>query len=241
MLILPAIDILDGKCVRLFQGDYSKETVYSSSPVEMAKQWELQGAEFIHLVDLDGAKEGKPINLASIKDICKNVSVPCELGGGIRSFFDAEQALSTGVSRVILGTAACKNEDLVFELINKYGAEKIVIGIDAKNGKVAIEGWLENSSIDAFQLAVKFAKKGVKRFIYTDISRDGALIGPNFESVTQFCISVPDCNVIASGGVGNVNHVIKLKQIAEKYCNLEGVIIGKALYDNKICLKEVLL
>ncbi len=240
MLILPAIDILDGKCVRLFQGDYSKETVYSSSPIEIAKKWEQQGAEFIHLVDLDGAKLGKPVNLNIIKDICNNVTVPCELGGGIRSFSDAEKMLLAGVSRVILGTAACKNENLVFSLINKYGPEKIVIGIDAKDGMVAVEGWLESSSIDAYKLAVKFAEKGVKRFIYTDILRDGALIGPNFDSVTKFCTAVPNCNVIASGGVGNAKHVKRLEQISIEYSNLEGVIIGKALYANRMSLKDIL-
>ena len=239
MLILPAIDILSGNCVRLFQGDYNKETVYSDTPSLMGRQWEQAGAEYIHLVDLDGAREGKPINLSVIKEICNTVSVPCELGGGIRTTKDAELVFNAGVSRIILGTAACDNKSLVVELIQKYGPEKIVIGIDAKNGKVAVKGWLEDSGIDALELAFRLAEQGIKRFIYTDIARDGALIGPNFKATIDFCDAVPGCNVIASGGVGTVEHVKELKTMSEKKTNLEGVIIGKALYDGRIKLENL--
>ena len=195
MLILPAIDILSRRCVRLFQGDYDKQTVYSDSPEIMAKRWEEAGGKYIHLVDWDGAKEGKIVNIEPIKAICKALSVPCELGGGIRTIRDVEIAFNAGVSRIILGTVACKNKDLVKELLQAYSVEKIVIGIDAKNGKVAIKGWLEDSGIDALRLASDFAELGIKRFIYTDISRDGALIGPNFKAITEFCDTVPyGCN-----------------------------------------------
>lgn len=240
MIILPAIDILDGKCVRLFQGDYNKKTEYGDSPVDIAKQWEKEGAKYIHLVDLDGAKEGRIVNIDSVRNICDAVSVPCELGGGIRTINNAKQAFDAGISRIILGTVACEDRELVKELLEKYGPERIVIGIDAKEGKVAVKGWLENSGIDALKLALDFAILGIKRFIYTDISRDGALIGPNFDAIIDFCKTAPDCNVIASGGVGSEKHIEQLKTISSKYPNLEGVIVGKALYDDKINLKDLL-
>jgi len=240
MLILPAIDILSGKCVRLFQGDYNKETVYSDTPAEMAEKWEKAGAEYIHLVDLDGAKKGRPINIDTIKAICCSVSIPCEIGGGIRTQADAEVLFNAGVARVIVGTAACGNRELVTALLHRYGCDKIVIGIDAKDGNVAVKGWLEDSGIDALDLAVQFSGVGISRFIYTDISRDGALTGPNFEAVIKFCKAVPTCQVIASGGVGNLEHVTKLVEMSKNMKNLEGVIIGKALYDNKITLEEIL-
>jgi len=240
MLILPAIDILSGKCVRLFQGDYNKETVYSDTPAEMAKKWEKSGAEYIHLVDLDGAKKGRPINIDTIKAICCSVSIPCEIGGGIRTQANAEVLFNAGVARVILGTAACENRELVTTLLHRYGCDRIVIGIDAKDGKVAVKGWLEDSGIDTLDLAIEFSRIGISRFIYTDISRDGALTGPNFEAVIKFCKAVPNCQVIASGGVGSIDHVKKLFKIYKTEENLEGVIIGKALYDNKITLEEIL-
>ena len=240
MIILPAIDILSGKCVRLFQGDYNKETVYAGTPAAMGIRWEEAGAEYLHLVDLDGARQGKPVNISFIQEICRTISIPCELGGGIRSFADAKVVFDAGVSRIILGTAACGKENFIEELIQTYGQDRIVIGIDAMDGKVAVKGWLEDSGIDALALAVRLIKLGVKRFIYTDISRDGALVGPNFKAVAEFCNAVPGSKVIASGGVGSVGHVIKLKNMSDKNNNLEGIIIGKALYDGKFELKEIL-
>ena len=240
MIILPAIDILSGNCVRLFQGDYSKETIYSNSPAEMGKKWEDAGAQYIHLVDLDGAKQGKPVNVTFIREICNAVSIPCELGGGIRTAEDAEVVFAAGVSRIILGTAACDNDNLITELIQTYGSERIVIGIDAKDGNVAVKGWLEDSGINALELACRLAEQGVKRFIYTDIARDGALVGPNFKAVTVFCGTVTGCKVIASGGVGCIEHIKELEVLSEKHKNLEGVIVGKALYDGKIKLSEII-
>ena len=236
MIIIPAIDILNGKCVRLFQGDYNKETVYNDDPVGMAIKWQDEGAQIIHLVDLDGAKDGVPVNIEIIKNICGNVNIPCELGGGIRNIKYAEKALESGVARVILGTAAIENQSLVDELLAKYDAERVVIGIDAKNGYVAVKGWLEKSEIKAIDLAVKFAKKGIRRFIYTDIARDGALIGPNYDAVIEFASAVPDCKVIASGGVGCEEHVEQLVALQKIHANIEGVIVGKALYDEKVSM-----
>jgi phosphoribosylformimino-5-aminoimidazole carboxamide ribotide isomerase len=236
--ILPAIDLRGGKCVRLLQGDYNQETVYSDSPAEQAKEWEDGGAEFIHLVDLDGAKNGAPANLEAVKAITDAVSIPCELGGGIRTIKDAEAVFNAGVSRIILGTIACREPELVDVMIEKFGAEKIVIGIDAKNGKAAVEGWLDDTGIDAFKLAEDFAEKGVKRFIYTDISTDGMLTGPNLEAQEELCERVPGCAVIASGGVAQALDIANLADLNKE--NLEGVIVGKALYDGRTTLKELL-
>lgn len=239
MIILPAIDIRGGKCVRLLQGDYNKETVYAENPAEQAMKWEKGGAEIIHLVDLDGAKAGHVVNISSIEDICKTVTIPCELGGGIRTLKDAEQVLSLGISRIILGTIACEKPELVKDLLKEFGSDRIVVGIDAKNGKAAVKGWLETSSQDAFELALKFAAMGVKRIIYTDIATDGMLTGPNFDGIAMLCDKVPSsCRIIASGGISSAEDVKMLVQLNRR--NLEGTIVGKALYDGKASLEELL-
>ena len=234
--ILPAIDLRDGKCVRLLKGDYNQETIYSDSPAEQAKKWEDGGAEIIHLVDLDGAKGGSPENLDAIKAITNAVSIPCELGGGIRTIETAQQVLDAGVARIILGTVACKQPELVDEMLAKFGAEKVVVGIDAKDGKAAVGGWLDDTGIDALELAANFAKKGVIRFIYTDIATDGMLTGPNLTAQAELCDKIPSCKVIASGGIACPNDVANLANLGKP--NLEGVIIGKALYDKKATLEE---
>ncbi len=238
LIILPAIDLRGGKCVRLLQGDYNQETVYSDSPAEQAREWENGGAEFIHLVDLDGAKNGAPANIEVVRAITDAVSIPCELGGGIRTVEDAEAIFDAGVSRIILGTVACREPELVDVMIEKFGAEKIVIGIDAKDGKAAIAGWLDNTALDAFKLAEDFAEKGIKRFIYTDIATDGMLTGPNLEAQAELCDRVPGCAVIASGGVSQASDIANLAKLNKP--NLEGVIVGKALYDGKTTLKELI-
>ncbi len=238
MIIFPAVDIRGGKCVRLLQGDYSKETVYSETPEEEALKWQNEGGEFLHLVDLDGAKEGHPVNLEAVERICKAINIPCELGGGIRNFKDAEAVLNTGVSRIILGTVACESPTLVEQLIEKFGAERIVVGIDAKNGKAATRGWLEATELDAVELAVKFSEMGVVRIIYTDIATDGMLSGPNCEAVANLCNKVKGCKIVASGGVSSVKDVKALKALNKE--NLEGAIVGKALYDGRVTLKELL-
>lgn len=237
MLIIPAIDIRGGKCVRLFQGDYNQETVYSDFPADQAKKFQEAGAALIHLVDLDGAKAGKPVNLDVVRSICSAVSIPCELGGGIRTVEDAKAAFEAGVCRVILGTTACENPHLVKDFITEFGADRVVMGIDAKGGRVAVKGWLETSMIDVFELIAKLEDLGVTRFIYTDISTDGALSGPNLDSVAAVCSRVPRCGVIASGGISCATDIKNLKDLGKD--NLEGVIVGKALYAGKTSFREL--
>ena len=237
MLIIPAIDIRGGKCVRLFQGDYNQETVYNNFPSEQAKKFQEDGAALIHLVDLDGAKAGKPVNLDVVREICAAVSIPCELGGGIRTVEDAKAAFDAGVHRVILGTTACENPHLVRDFISTFGADRVVMGIDAKGGRVAVKGWLETSMIDVFELIAKLEEMGVTRFIYTDISTDGALSGPNLDSVAAVCSRVPRCGVIASGGISGTKDIKNLRELGKE--NLEGVIVGKALYAGRTTFQEL--
>jgi phosphoribosylformimino-5-aminoimidazole carboxamide ribotide isomerase len=237
MLVIPAIDLRGGRCVRLFQGDYSKETVYNDDPAGQARIFEKEGAKIIHLVDLDGAKAGHPVNLEAVKAICQAVKIPCELGGGVRTADDATELFKLGISRVILGTVACENPQLAADFVKRFGHDKVVVGIDARNGYVAIKGWLESSPTLATELAVKMASLGVKRFIFTDIATDGALTGPNVKSMAQFCELLPGCNVIASGGVSSAKDISSLVKLAKN--NLEGAIVGKALYDGRATFKEL--
>ncbi len=237
MLIIPAIDIRGGKCVRLFQGDYSKETVYNNDPAEQAKRWEAAGAAIIHVVDLDGAKAGKPVNLEIVKKICSAVRIPCELGGGIRTLDDARAAFAAGVYRIILGTAACENPLLAKEFVNAFTQEKVVVGVDAKGGLVAMNGWVETSVVDAFELIKRLESCGVSRFIFTDIATDGALSGPNLDSIAAVCSRIPHSRVIASGGISAPHDITDLRNLGKK--NLEGVIVGKVLYDGKTSFSEL--
>ena len=237
MIVIPAIDLRGGRCVRLFQGDYSKETVYSDDPAAQARKFEEAGASILHLVDLDGAKAGHPVSLDVIRAICRSVKIPCELGGGIRTIDDAKLAFDAGIERVILGTVVCENPSLAKEFIGKFGAGKVVVGIDAKNGKVAIKGWIETSGIEASELAVKLASNGVNRFIFTDIATDGALTGPNLKSVSSLCDLIPNSKVIASGGVSSSADISSLCRLGKS--NLEGAIVGKALYDGRATFKDL--
>lgn len=232
MLIFPAIDMRNGHCVRLFRGDYNQETVYGDSPAAQAAVWEKEGAPLIHLVDLDGAKAGAPVNLESIRKICETVSIPCELGGGIRSEKDAETVFALGISRVILGTAACENMDLVRSFLRNFGPEKVVVGIDARDGLVALRGWLETSAVKALDLAARMVDLGVRRIIFTDIATDGAFTGPSIGPTLKLCQTVPQCRIIASGGVSSDADAGKLAALQQD--NLEGVIVGKALYDGRV-------
>jgi len=231
MLIFPAIDMRNGRCVRLFRGDYNRETVYGDSPADQAAVWQREGAPLIHLVDLDGAKAGHPVNIDSIRRICETVSIPCELGGGIRTEQDAEQVFSLGISRVILGTAACENQDLIRSFIARFGADRVVVGIDARDGMVALRGWLETSSVKALDLALRVVELGVRRIIFTDIATDGAFTGPSIGPTSELCRTVPQCRIIASGGVSSAEDAGRLAAL--KLDNLEGVIVGKALYDGR--------
>ncbi|MBQ2665091.1 MAG: 1-(5-phosphoribosyl)-5-[Clostridia bacterium] len=231
MRIYPAIDIKDGKCVRLFKGRFDDVTVYGDSPAEMAKKWEAQGGEFIHVVDLDGALKGHGVNAEKIKEICESVSVPVQTGGGIRTMADIEAKLACGISRVIIGTKAVSDSEFVKEAVAKYG-DKIVIGIDAKDGMVAVEGWEKTSDFTAVEFAKKMVSLGVKTIVYTDIATDGTLAGPNVEAMREMADAV-DADIIASGGIGSLEDILSLKDTG-----VEGVIVGKALYTNRVDLKE---
>ncbi len=229
MIIYPAIDLLDGKCVRLSQGKYDQVTVYSENPAEFAALWTSKGARYIHVVDLNGARTGKPQNDIVLAEIVKRAGVPIQVGGGIRSMKRIDVLLALGVERVILGTGAVKNPDYVAEAVKKHG-NRIVIGIDAKDGFVAVDGWEKKSTRKAVEFAREMESIGVATIIYTDISRDGMLIGPNLKAMESMAAAV-DCSVIASGGVGSISDIIALNSTG-----VSGVIIGKALYENKFDL-----
>jgi phosphoribosylformimino-5-aminoimidazole carboxamide ribotide isomerase len=236
MIIFPAIDIRGGKCVRLTKGDFAQETIFSDQPQEMAKKWAEQGAKYLHVVDLDGALAGKPVNLEAIKGIIAAVSIPIELGGGIRTMETVEMLLGLGVERVILGSVAVKNPELVKAACAKFG-ERIVVGIDAKDGIVAVEGWGVSGDVKAEKLAQQMAAVGVKHIIYTDISRDGTLSGVNVEATASLA-KESGIKVIASGGVSSIEDILKVKQ-AEAF-GVEGVIVGKAIYTGSLDLKQAL-
>lgn len=234
MIILPAIDLRENQCVRLVQGDFDKLTVYSSDPGDMAIKWENMGAEYLHLVDLDGARSEALINEKSIEKIVKNIDIPVQIGGGIRNEERVETLLNLGVSRVILGTAAVENIDLVKRLLAKFGSDKIVVGIDAKDGKVATRAWEHISQVDSLTLAKELEKIGLKTIVYTDIAKDGMLQGPNFE-IYEKLMEETDLDIVASGGVTSLEDVKKLKEM-----KLYGAIIGKAFYENLLSFEEVM-
>ena len=233
MRIYPAIDIKDGKCVRLFKGRFSDVTVYGDDPAEMAKRWEQEGGEFIHVVDLDGALKGRGINSEVIRKICASVNVPVQTGGGIRTMEDVEFMLQCDVERVIIGTSAVKDKDFVKRAVEKYG-RKIVVGIDAKDSMVAIEGWEQVSSFGAVDFAKEMEKIGVSTIVYTDIATDGTLKGPNIFAMKEMAEQTR-LDVIASGGVGNIEHIKALSSTG-----VEGVIVGRALYTGGVDLKEII-
>ena len=233
MIIFPAIDMKDGKCVRLEQGLFDKVTVFGEDPVEMAKKWESEGAEFLHSVDLDGAKDGVPKNLEIIKNICKAIQIPIQLGGGIRDKETVKILLDAGVNRVILGTVAINDRDLLVDLVKEYG-ERIVVSIDAKEGLVAVNGWVNVSEVQSIDLVKDLEEIGVKTIVYTDIAKDGMMEGPNFD-IYNTIREQSNIDVIASGGVSSIDNVKKLSEM-----NMYGAIIGKALYTNDIKLKDAL-
>ena len=236
MIIYPAIDIRGGRCVRLTEGRFDAETVFADDPAEMALKWAGLGAEFLHLVDLDGALAGEGKNVPVIQRILKSVSIPVQLGGGIRNLETIEKLLELGVTRLILGSAAVKNPELVAEACKKYPGH-IAVGIDAKNGEVAIEGWGQGSGVAAIELAKKMASFGVETIIYTDISRDGMLSGVNVEATAALAraCGVP---IIASGGVASIEDIRRVKAVEAD--GVQGCIIGKAIYTGAVDLKEAL-
>lgn len=233
MQIYPAIDLKNGQCVRLKQGRFDDVTSYGDDPVQRAKIWEEAGATYIHVVDLDGARTGNSYNLEAIKKIVAAVNVPVQTGGGIRSMRDIEQRIDAGVSRVIIGTAAVNNPELVKEAVRVYG-DKIAVGIDASKGMVATDGWEKISDVPAIELCKKMAEIGVKTVVYTDISKDGMMSGPNIES-TKELVEQSGINIIASGGVSTMSDLEGVESI-----NAQGVIIGKALYQGALDLKEII-
>jgi phosphoribosylformimino-5-aminoimidazole carboxamide ribotide isomerase len=236
MDVIPAIDLLDGQCVRLHQGDYERVTRFSDDPLEQALSWQRQGATRLHLVDLDAARTGQPHNDAVIRRITTALAIPVQLGGGVRTAARAEELLACGLDRVILGTVALENPELVRELAQRHPG-RIVVGIDARDGLVATRGWIEASSISATELAAGFAGSGIAAIISTDIATDGTLAGPNLEALRQMALASP-VPVIASGGVGTLTDLLSLLALAP--LGIEGVIVGRALYDGSVDLGEAL-
>lgn len=235
MEIIPSIDIRDGNCVRLYQGDYNEETVFSGDPVQVALWYQSLGVPRIHIVDLDGAasSDGESGNWEVINNLATAIWVPVQLGGGIRSLETVERWLKAGIERVILGTAALENPSLVEEACKRYG-EYIIVGIDTREGQISVRGWTQDTEISGLEFAASMAKLGVKRFIYTDISRDGTLTEPNFSAFSELAGAIKR-PVIAAGGIANLNHLVMLKQLGA-----EGAIIGSALYTGDIDLKQAL-
>jgi len=234
MLIIPAIDIYDGKCVRLRQGDYAQQTVYSESPKTIAQQFADSGLRFLHVVDLQGAKEKKLVNVDSIKQILSVPGIEIEVGGGIRTTEDIELLLQLGVKRVVIGSAAVKSPDLAQYWLQKFGGEKIILGIDVKNDSVAISGWIEDSKREPVQFIFDLIQRGATSFICTDISRDGMLAGVNDDFYRRLTSAHPSITIIASGGISSVDDLSKLATT-----KVAGVVVGKAIYENKISLQEL--
>ena len=236
MLLIPAIDLKNGRCVRLLQGEADAETVYSNDPASMARSFEDAGAKRLHLVDLDGAFQGKGANIASIRSILKNISIPVQLGGGLRNSENIEQMFELGVSSVIVGTMAVKNPDVLEEVIQRFSGEKIILGIDTRDRKVSIEGWQEGTEIDDVEFALHWKKRGIQRIVFTDIARDGMLSGPNLEALGDFARR-SGLKIVASGGVSSMEDLELLKTLEED--GVDQVISGKAVYEGKLDLKEI--
>jgi phosphoribosylformimino-5-aminoimidazole carboxamide ribotide isomerase len=235
-IVYPAIDLKGGKVVRLRQGRADAETVYSDNPVEIARRFEDGGARFLHVVDLDGAFQGEPRNWDGVRAILKVVQIPVQLGGGLRTRAHIEEAMRMGVTRVVVGTKACESPEFVGALAADFGV-RVAVGVDARDGFVAVKGWTERTTLSAIEFAQQVNRLGVQHIIFTDIATDGTLSGPNYHAIRAVCRAV-DCFVIASGGVSSLNDLRRLQRIAEECPNLTGVIIGKALYDGRVDLKR---
>lgn len=234
MHVLPAIDIREGKAVRLIQGDFLQKTIVNNDPVAQAKEFKEAGIQMMHVVDLDGALMGKASNAELIEQMKQSTGLKIEVGGGIRTLEQIDEYVALGINRIIIGSAALRNPELVKEAVRKHG-EKIAVGIDAKNGKVAISGWLDVSETDYLQMAKEMALIGVKTIIYTDIAKDGTLTGPTFEDYVRLLDVVPDVQIIASGGVSTKSDLVKLAELG-----LYGAIVGKAFYNGAITLADML-
>lgn len=242
MILFPAIDIQGGKCVRLLQGQFDQVTTYSDDPIQVAERWKAEGAQWLHIVDLDGARTGVPSsrNLGLIRHIAAEVGLPIQFGGGVRNAETAERMFDMGVARVVVGTTAARSPELISAMFDTYGA-KIAVGVDARDGLVAVHGWQESSGEQATTFVTRMAEMGAQRFIYTDIARDGMLTGVNVISLAQVAVAVPGVHVIASGGVTTLADLDALKELRRSSApNLEGVIIGKAIYAGTVALPEAL-
>ncbi|MCK5739083.1 1-(5-phosphoribosyl)-5-[(5-phosphoribosylamino)methylideneamino]imidazole-4-carboxamide isomerase [bacterium] len=236
MKIIPAIDLKDGKCVRLQQGDYAAKTEYAMDPLEMAQKFEAAGAKRIHVIDLDGAKDGLWINRKTVEKIVSGINIPIQMGGGVRSLADVRDRIEAGVDRVIIGTVAIKKPSVVAEAVKEFGGEHLIVGIDARDNRVAVTGWTEVTEIDATELAVQMKALGVPRINYTDISRDGMFTGPNIPATRQLA-EMTGLKITASGGVSSLQDIINLREI--EACGVDSVIVGKAIYEGKITLAEL--
>lgn len=234
MRIIPAIDIIDGKCVRLSKGDYATQKTYNENPLEVAKQFEAHGIQYLHLVDLDGAKSNRIVNYKVLEQIASKTALQIDFGGGIKSDADLRIAFESGAKQITGGSIAIKNPELFQEWISKYGPEKIILGADANNRKIAVSGWLEDSSEDLIPFIENYQKKGIEYVICTDIAKDGMLEGPSFELYQEIFETVSDLKLIASGGISTFD---ELPRLADLGC--EGTIIGKAIYENRISLKQL--
>ena len=237
MILYPAIDILDAKAVRLQQGEYDQGTFYDDDPVDAAKRWADGGAEYIHVVDLDGAREGDIENLATIERITAAVDCGIEVGGGLRSTEAVGLMLEAGAARVVIGTAALRDPEFLAEVIETHGASRVVVSVDARGGKVSLAGWTESSGVDVADAVTDLSGRGVERFLFTPIEVDGMMTGPNLPELTRVAAAT-DASVIASGGVGELEHLRQLR--AQAPANVEGVIVGKALYEGRFTVPEAL-
>jgi phosphoribosylformimino-5-aminoimidazole carboxamide ribotide isomerase len=240
VLVIPAIDLRGGNCVRLYQGAYEQETVYFEDPVKMAKLWRVQNARVLHVVDLDAARGGGeegPDNREVIARICSTLDIPVQVGGGVRSLEDVEELLDLGVYRVVLGTAAVREPDLVSEAVARFSASRIVVGIDARGGEVRVEGWTEGSGVDAVDLAVDMERRGIRRIVYTDIDRDGTLQGPNVEAYRTLGEHLGKTRLTASGGIGSFKDLLRINELTPY--GVDSVIIGRALYENRFPCQQL--
>lgn len=232
--IIPAIDLIDGKCVRLSQGDYNKKTVYNENPLEVAKMFEAAGITRLHLVDLDGAKAKHIINHKVLETIATKTNLIIDFGGGLKSDKDLEIAFNSGAQMITGGSIAVREKDTFLKWLEDYGSKKIILGADAKDGNIAVGGWLETTSLPVIEFISEFQKAGISKVISTDISRDGMLTGPSFELYQEILDKLPKVEIIASGGIATMNEILKLDEMG-----VPGVITGKAIYENRITLKEI--
>ncbi len=232
--IIPAIDLIEGKCVRLSQGDYDRKTVYNENPLEVAKMFEAAGIRRLHLVDLDGAKAGHIVNHKVLEQIATKTGLVVDFGGGLKSDKDLEIAFNAGAAMVTGGSIAVKNREIFLQWLEKYGSEKIILGADAKNGMIAISGWLEKTELPVVEFISDWFGKGIRKVISTDISRDGMLTGPAFELYAEIISSQPEVEIIASGGISSMDDILKLNEMG-----VPGVIVGKAIYEGKIVMRDI--